>query len=69
MNVRQKLQLATSVSFVRLDYPRLSRFRVIFYIQIKQSIGFCDSISGVTMESAAVLKHWRLKFSGNIILT
>ena len=57
MNVRQKLQLATSVSVVRLShwYPGLLRFRVIFYIQIKQSIGFCDSVSGVTMESTAVL--------------
>ena len=34
----------------------------------KQSIGFYDSVFGVTMKSAAVLKHWRLKFSGNVTL-
>ena len=33
------------------------RFRVIFYMQIKQSIGFRDSTFEFTMESGAVLKH------------
>ena len=33
------------------------------------SIGFRDSIFKVTMESAAVLKHRRLKFTGNVIVT
>ena len=31
--------------------------------------GFCDSIFKVNMESAAVLKHLRLEFTGNIIVT
>ena len=32
-------------------------------------MGFRDSIFKVTMESAAVLKHWRLEFTGNVIVT
>ena len=32
-------------------------------------IGFRDSIFKVTIESAAVLKHWRLEFTGNVIVT
>ena len=31
-------------------------------------IGFRDSIFKVTMESAAVLKHRRLEFTGNVIV-
>ena len=35
----------------------------------KQSIGFCDSVFRITIESGAVLINWRLEFSGNVILT
>jgi len=34
-----------------------------------RSMGFRDSIFNVTINSAAVLKHPRLKFTGNVIVT
>ena len=39
-----------------------------WFSTFKQSIGFCDSVFGLTMESTAVLKNWRLEFSANVIL-
>ena len=48
--------------------PRL--FSVFeWFSTYKQSVGFRDSLYGVTMKSGAVLKHGMLEYSENVILT
>ena len=39
------------------------------FLRTHALMGFRDSIFKVTMESAAVLKHWRVEFTGNVIVT
>ena len=58
----------SKVDFINPLTPE--NFRIFeWFSAFTRPIGFHDSIFKVAIESAAVLKHLRVEFTGNIIVT